>query len=247
MSLSSNPCQKPRRRRTRAVPTAKTRDSDIRAVLLDELRLIYSEPDHDLILEEFGCHMARIDVAVVNGALHGFEIKSDSDTVDRLHTQIVEYGKIFDYITLVCGRRLLRHAKPLLPPWWGLQLADYDTGSVILKQIRTAKKNPTQDRAALARMLWKNEALSVLKKHGHAVLNTKHSAEVIWDEAARLLSKKTLADEAREAIKVRGGSGFAKPQAQDDGLCTTESIGTADHYSANLAWLLAQLSEHPLG
>jgi hypothetical protein len=209
------------------------------------LRTKFSQPEHDLILEEFGCDAARIDVAVVNGALHGFEIKSDSDSVDRLHSQVTEYSKVFDFVTLVCGRKLIASARLLVPQWWGLQLADYSAGTVILKDLRSPKKNPAQDRSALARMLWKNEALRFMRRYGHRTVSSKHSAAEIWEEAARLFDASVLADEVRDAIRARGGSGFAKPQAQDDGLCTTESIGMAAHCSENLAWLLAQLSTHP--
>src|ERR1700722_14688560 len=61
-----------------------TRDSDIRRVLLADLYQIYGDKEQDLIVEEFGCNSARTDIAVINGSLHAFEIKSDSDTLDRL-------------------------------------------------------------------------------------------------------------------------------------------------------------------
>jgi hypothetical protein len=233
-----------RRIRARAIPPARTRDSDIRSVLVESLRKRFSDSAHDLILQEFGCNSSRIDLAVVNGAFHGFENKSYRDSVDRLHTQIEEYGRVFDYVTLVCGRRLLAHARNLIPKWWGLQLADFDSGVVILKDLRSAKKNLSRDSQAVARMLWKTEALKALRKHGHRTLTSSHSAECVWNEAARLLDVDTLALEARDAIRSRGGSGFAKQSTPSDGSCTTESIGTPDHYSANLAWLLSQLSPH---
>src|SRR5437868_3972985 len=67
----------------------RLRDSDIRPTLLRELQAHFSDPEHNLILQEFGCNAARIDLAVVNGALHGFEIKSDCDSLERLDSQIV--------------------------------------------------------------------------------------------------------------------------------------------------------------
>jgi hypothetical protein len=55
-----------------------TRDVDIRKVLLAHLAEKFCDPSHDLIVQEFGCKSARTDLAVINGALHAFEIKSDS-------------------------------------------------------------------------------------------------------------------------------------------------------------------------
>ncbi len=53
-------------------PKSQLRDSDIRLMLLRDIESRFSDKNHDLILQEFGCNAARIDVAVVNGALHGF-------------------------------------------------------------------------------------------------------------------------------------------------------------------------------
>src|SRR5580765_353120 len=143
-----------------------TRDTDIRQTLLANLSQIYCDKEHDLIVQEFGCNSARTDIAVINGALHAFEIKSDSDSLDRLPSQIEAYQGVFEYITLVCGRRLLDRARVTVPTWWGLQKAEYKNDCVVLRQLRAPKLNPHQDALALAKMLWKKEALACLRKHG---------------------------------------------------------------------------------
>lgn len=225
--------------------TLVTRDPDIRSVLINELNQRFPDPSQDLILQEFGCNTTRIDVAVVNGSLHGFEIKSDSDSLGRLVGQVEEYSRVFDFVTLICGRRLFAVARESVPKWWGLRLAEIENGKVRLKEIRRPKQNTSQDKAALARMLWKDEALRCLRKNGYKTVNSKNSAEEIWNEAAMRLGVKTLADEARSAIKARGGSGFAKQSAQGGDLYTIGSTVLLDHCSENLAWLLSQLSANP--
>lgn len=204
------------------------------------------DSSQDLILQEFGCKTARVDVALVNGSLHGFEIKSDSDSVARLGGQAEQYSRVFDYMTLICGQKLFSVARKIVPNWWGLRLARVENGMVMLEEIRCAKKNASQDRAALARMLWKDEALRCLRRNGFKRLTSKNSAEEIWNEAAKQLEVRTLADEARLAIKTRGGSGFAKRSTPDGDLCTIRSIALLDHYSENLAWLLSRLSPRRL-
>src|SRR5258708_16523256 len=114
----------------------KLRDSDIRIVLMREIEEHFSDKDHDLILQEFGCNAARIDVAVVNGALHGFEIKSDCDSLERLNLQIVEYSKIFDYVTLVTGNRLYDSAVRKIPSWWGIGMAIFTDDAVHIRDQR---------------------------------------------------------------------------------------------------------------
>jgi hypothetical protein len=222
-----------------------TCDPDIRNVLMAELNRKFCDPNHDLILQEFGCKGARIDVAIVNGSLHGFEIKSDSDSLERLHGQVVHYSRIFDFMTLVCGKRLFSAASDLIPEWWGLLLAQSKNEIVTLTKVRQSRRNPSQDSAALARMLWKDEALNCLRRNGYKRVTSRNSAEEVWNEAANQLGLRTLADEVRCAIKARGGSGFEKRSIPNGGSRTIESIVLANHSSKNLAWLLSQLSRDP--
>jgi hypothetical protein len=219
-----------------------TRDPDIRAALLPLLRDRFPDALHDLILEEFGCNGARIDIAVINGALHGYEIKSDSDSLDRLKSQIDEYGGVFDYMTLVCGKHLLAAAKTQIPKWWGIKLAYVVKGTVRVRDLRRERKNPGQKREALARMLWKNEAVRCLRRFGFKTVTTRHSIDDVWREASRLLDVSCLAEEARVAIKKRGGSGFVRLPIPNDDWCSTVSTVQQSHSSLNLDWLLSQQS-----
>jgi len=222
-----------------------TRDTDIRKVLLADLQQTYDDESHDLIVEEFGCNSARTDVAVINGSLHAFEIKSDSDSLDRLPSQIEAYQGVFEYITLVCGRRLFDRARHAVPKWWGLQRAEQRDGSVVLRQLRAPKMNPKRDALSLAKMLWKTEALVCLRKHGHRVVTSKHSAEEVCQAVSRCIPLSVLSDEVRSAIKTRGGSGFAKQSTPSDDSYTIGS--TAQEYRLpDLSWLLSQqYQSHP--
>ena len=65
------------------------RDIDVRTVLAAEVARRYKGDADTLIIHELGVCSgdARIDLAVVNGKLHGYEIKSDADTLKRLPAQ----------------------------------------------------------------------------------------------------------------------------------------------------------------
>ncbi len=222
-----------------------TRDSDIRRVLLANLGQKYNDPRHDLIVEEFGCNAARADVAVINGSLHAFEIKSDSDSLERLPGQVEAYRGVFEYVTLVCGRRLLERARTTVPDWWGLQKAVYKGGQVVLRNIRAPKLNPSQDALALAGMFWKAEALACLRKYGHKIVTSRNTAEEVLLAMAECIPVPVLTDEVRQAIKVRGGSGFPRKSTQDDDSCTIESTALVSH-SPDLSWLLSVQCQHRL-
>lgn len=189
---------------------------------------------------------SRIDVAVINGALHGYEIKSDSDNLYRLPMQIEDYSAVFDFVTLVCGKSLLSTAREIAPRWWGISVAELRESAVYLDSIRAPKQNPRQKRAALARLLWKPEALRCLRTADNTTITSRHSAERVKKEVARKLDTRTLADAVRRAIKERGVSESATLSTQDGDSCTIESIEMADHYSANLERMLSMLSvDHP--
>jgi hypothetical protein len=220
-----------------------TRDVDIRKALLANLEVKYSDSSHDLIVEEFGCKTARADVAVINGFLHAYEIKSDSDSLDRLPSQIDAYQSVFEYVTLICGRRLLERARTAIPKWWGLQRAEFRDGGVLIHELRTAKPNPNQNPFAVARMLWKTEALAVLRRFGHRGVTSRCTADEVWNAVAAHVPITELTNEVRQAVRARGGSGFAKPSVPDDDSCTTESTVQANH-SPDLSWLLSLQSPH---
>lgn len=220
-----------------------TRDVDIRKALLANLEVKYSDSSHDLIVEEFGCKTARADVAVINGFLHAYEIKSDSDSLDRLPSQIDAYQGVFEYVTLICGRRLLERARTAIPKWWGLQRAEFRDGGVLIHELRTAKPNPNQNPFAVARMLWKTEALAVLRRFGHRGVTSRCTADEVWNAVAAHVPIAELTNEVRQAIKARGGSGFARLSTPSDDSCTTESTVQANH-SPDLSWLLSLQSPH---
>jgi hypothetical protein len=224
-------------------PKPVTRDVDIRRALLATLEEKYNDKQHDLIVEEFGCKSARVDVAVINGFLHAYEIKSDSDSLDRLPSQMDAYQSVFEYVTLVCGRRLLDRARTMIPRWWGLQKAEFKNGSVALRELRAPRLNPSQNLYALAKMLWKTEALVALRNHGHRSVTSKCTADEVWSAVAACIPIAELTTEVRLAIKARGGSGFAKLSTPSDDSCTTESIVQVNH-SPDLSWLLSLQYQH---
>ncbi|WP_197480754.1 sce7726 family protein [Rhodococcus sp. EPR-157] len=73
-----------------------------------------------------------MDVAVVNGALSGFELKSARDTLRRLPKQIEIYSRVLDHAVLVVADNHLDSAMSLVPDWWGVVSAQGSAGAVVL-------------------------------------------------------------------------------------------------------------------
>lgn len=78
-------------------------DSMVRELLLEDLYSQYKDDPNTRIVNELGIDFgsSRVDVAVINGNIHGYEIKSDLDTLERLPRQMTYYNKLFQRMTIV--------------------------------------------------------------------------------------------------------------------------------------------------
>ncbi len=81
----------------------RMRDPDIRQKLRADIERQHRADPDTLIVDELGlCQGAvRVDLAVVNAALHGYEIKSERDTLVRLPGQQEGYSRALDFVTVV--------------------------------------------------------------------------------------------------------------------------------------------------
>src|SRR6266851_6542601 len=104
----------------------RMRDQDVRQALRDKLQDQYAYDPDTRIVEEMGVWSGsvRIDVAVINGELTGYELKSDRDTLERLPVQADLYSRVFDRLTLVVARRHAQKARDCIPKWWGIVVAE---------------------------------------------------------------------------------------------------------------------------
>src|SRR5262249_9341390 len=67
----------------------RMRDGEIRAALHARLIVEHQgEPDTRFLDELSLCGLVRVDVAVINGTLAGYELKSDLDTLRRLPAHV---------------------------------------------------------------------------------------------------------------------------------------------------------------
>lgn len=151
-------------------------------------------PDHRIIPELGLWHgAARIDVAVVNGVLHGFEIKSDRDTLSRLPEQMQAYNAIFDQVTLVVGSKHFVDAFKMVPEWWGIKTAHVsEDGLVSFNTIRRPTNNPKQDDVSIARLLWRREALDLLESLGKADGVRSKPREAVYERLVASLELEPL-------------------------------------------------------
>jgi hypothetical protein len=181
------------------------RDQEVRWSLSQALRRWHS-PRSSLFVDELGLGgVVRVDIAVVNGALWGYEIKSARDTLRRLPKQVEVYSQVMDYASLVVAEQHHKHALELLPPWWGVIVATGPSAKLKLNKTRKAARNEHVDPWVLVQLLWREEALNELARRGldHGVRTKPRRA--IWERLAEELELAELRGAVRATLKSRNG------------------------------------------
>ncbi len=184
------------------------RELDIRLALFDSVRNEHAGDPDTLILHELGlCEgLARVDLAVVNGKVHGFEIKSAQDTLTRLPAQSAVYNRALDRVTIVTDRSHTKAAKPLIPKWWGiLEASAARDGRIELKEVRRAANNPRLDSFAQAQLLWRSEALEELSRRSLDSGIRSKPRRYIWQRLADAVPPEELGEIVRTRLKNRPG------------------------------------------
>lgn len=181
------------------------RDPQIRAALRARLAVDHYGDVRTHIVDELPiCQMrARADVAVINGELAGFEIKSDVDRLSRLTTQIEFYGRVFDRASVVTGPKHLSLLRRKLPSWWGLWVAEPAVDGVTLHRDRPSERNELPSRRARLALLSRDEMAAVLRDHGAGVEACRGRRAALEGDLLCRLTAAQLADAVREALRQR--------------------------------------------
>jgi hypothetical protein len=181
------------------------RDSHIRAATKRTLFAQHKDDTETVIFEELGVQhgLSRIDLAVVNGELHGFELKSNKDTLKRLPEQVAAYGLIFDRVTLVLGEHHVAQAVEIIPDWWGLRIARFESGLMVFVDLRLAIKNPSIDPMSVVALLWRDEALKFLEESGSARAFRSECRADIYAALVERVDVDSIRDRVRACLRQR--------------------------------------------
>lgn len=195
------------------------KDSDIRNVLLLELKKRHSNETDTMIVNEMGIihGQSRVDVAVVNGILHGYEIKSESDNLLRLPNQITDYNKVFDRMTIVVQRNYLESVRAMIPKWWGIMLVTKKGENLKIREVRKGRLNPEVDPFALSHLLWRDEALHILKEKGLHKGYLSKPRSILYQRLCDSLSLDEIKLTVNQQLKQRvGWRNPVQPQSNGD-------------------------------
>jgi copper homeostasis protein CutC len=99
------------------------KELDVRRLLYQtEIKKVLTANPKSRVVDELELlrGLVRVDVAVIGDIMHGYEIKSAADNLERLPVQQEHYGKVFEKMTLVADERHVDHAVKIVPKCWGL-------------------------------------------------------------------------------------------------------------------------------
>ncbi|GAB3790654.1 hypothetical protein GCM10028868_03630 [Virgibacillus kimchii] len=178
-------------------------DRGVRSLLLDELDTQYHNDPDTRIINELGINNgeSRVDVAVVNGMIHGYEIKSDFDTLDRLPRQITYYNKLFERMTIVTSRKYYRQICDLVPKWWGIKIISHDGTRLI--ERRRGRKQSNQDKDSLLRLLWKKDLEDFIDVIGYPKRMKKLKKHQLLEIFSEEVDIPIIKKHVYEALKTR--------------------------------------------
>ena len=175
------------------------KDPQIRQ-LLKHTELSKYNDGHSKIVHELRLPVAkaRIDIAVLNGHMHGYEIKSAADTLIRLPSQIEAYAKVFDFVTVVTEDKYVKKLS-FLPEYVGISIC-IDESTLVVE--RPALPNTEREGFYIAKLLWRHELTVLLEKFEIAFCKLDRNW-LLCEALAKNVNVDNLSDEVREVIKKR--------------------------------------------
>ena len=143
-------------------------DPDIRALLYPQLL-------GGVYIDELPTGTTRADVVhITEHFMHGYEVKGDGDTLQRVANQLRCYGEVYDFVTFIVTAKHLPKLLPLLPEWVGVLVATTNG----LQPHRAAGYNATVERAPIAKLLLLEEVKQFLLARGLTGVSTLRSREI---------------------------------------------------------------------
>jgi hypothetical protein len=183
-----------------------TNDIEIRKALHNKKLSAYRSAPDTIVVDELGLSHAkvRVDVAVINGCVHGYEIKSGLDTLERLPSQLEHYMKCLERLTLVCAPRHIAKVEMLAPQWCSIVEASKGArGAISFETVRRGSINPEVDAVQLAHLLWRGEAAALLARFGVEKKMQRKPRKQLYEALAEFMTISQLTAAIREFMQIR--------------------------------------------
>lgn len=194
--------------------TTLARDRSIRSHLRWRLEREIGHSADTLVVDELAVSggIARLDIAVLNGVIHGFEIKSESDSLTRLPRQIEYFSEVADFMTLVVVDQFVADALNAIPDWWGLAVARRRGTAMFFEMRRGCAPNPAVVVPSFLEFLWREEAFAMLAEHGSVHRLKAATKDRLYRELAQQIPWGRLHDLVLRTLRLRVSAGRSLPR-----------------------------------
>lgn len=183
-------------------------DAEIRAALHRKTLRAFHRCNDTLVIDELGvAHAkARIDVAVINGCVHGFEIKSAGDTLTRLPQQLEIYQECLEKLTIVCADKHVPNVREIAPSWCGIvKVTKGPRGGITFTILREPKRNPSIKAYRLAHLLWRSEAVAILSQADASPKTLRAPRKALYKSVAAKFSVAEITAFIKQSMALRQG------------------------------------------
>lgn len=170
--------------------------------------LAYQSKSSIKVIDEFHINFgaAIADIVLIDRYMHCFEIKGQTDKIQRIESQ----GKILDTsfpkITLVTTENHIEYALKKTPKHWGIIKVFFEEKKMKFIDLRPAKLNPNFDKEVALFSLWKSELIEFSLNNKFNIIETMNKKAISEMLSKSLSAKKInegIADIISKRIKLR--------------------------------------------
>jgi hypothetical protein len=162
--------------------------------------------ENTFVINELGIKNGtyRADIAVLNGKIIGYEIKTENDTLSRLPSQAEAYSQIFNEVFLIVAENHLQNALEIVPKWWGIYLIKpLCEETYYFEYIRESQSNLNQDTFSIAQLLWKDEALEIANTVFNCNIKNRSTRKEIYGAISAACKTDNLGEIVIDYLKKR--------------------------------------------
>jgi hypothetical protein len=204
-------------------------DKEIRQALIQSLKR-RANPPVATLEEVHVCNGNAIaDVVAVYKSMHCYEIKGETDSIQRVVRQSQYYDQAFPLVSLVTTANHLRRAQAIIPPHWGILVANMRRdSSVAFSYVRGAARNPAYSPEISLLSLWRSELIKFPAMQELSV--AKLSRQKLATEIVARSSKEAIKEVVGLTLAARTKRGIAEPYTQCEHKSSASGLSQESHF-----------------
>jgi hypothetical protein len=121
--------------------------------------------EDEITVFEMYVNSSRLDIGRINGESYAYEIKTELDSLEKLHKQVEDYSKAFEHIFIIVHPKHLQKAIDMIPSFCGIKTYYLDGLKCCFKLIRPSEVSPNLDCRIQLMFLASKDLENMIKEH----------------------------------------------------------------------------------